>query len=112
MLPLNVNLINQTGFFQTYLHHGSSMISTEFPHDSPLHSPHATIHFKPCFQHEPKFLRHTFFEVDLHLQLTNFRLDSGAGQLFMSVLIGFNTSPTKDYPLSAGFKQCRLGYLQ
>ena len=57
------------------------MICTEFPHDSPLKSPHATIYFKPCFRHENKFLQHTFFEVDLHLQRTNFTssLDSGAG---------------------------------
>ena len=37
------------------------MISTEFPHDLPLHSPHATIHFKSCFRHEHKFARHFGF---------------------------------------------------
>ena len=40
-----------------------AMISTEFRHDSLLHSPHAAIHFKPCFQHEHKFLRHTFLRL-------------------------------------------------
>ena len=40
-----------------------AMISTEFRHDSLLHSPHAVIHFKPCFQHEHKFLRHTFLRL-------------------------------------------------
>ena len=84
------------------------MASTEFPHDSPLHSPHTTIHFKPCFRYEHKFVQHTFFEVDLHLQQTNFLTDSGAG--CMSVLIGFNTLSTNVHPYSSGFKLCRLRY--
>ena len=84
------------------------MISTKFLSYS-LHSPHAAIHFKPCFRHQHKFLRHIYFEINLHLQSTNFSLDSGA--CCMSVLIDFNTLPTNVHLYSAGFKQCRLKYL-
>ena len=90
MLLLNVNQINQTDFFQTYLHHS---LPQWYPQN--FHMIHlcthqnATIHLKPCFRYEHKFIRHLSFEVNLHLQQTNFRTDSGAS--CMSILIGFNT---------------------
>ena len=63
------------------------MISTEFPHDLPLHSPQATIHFKPCFRHEHKFVRHfgfvrQYFDWFQHLTL---REKCPCSELFWSV---------------------------
>ena len=74
MLLLNVNRINQTGFFQTYLHHS---LAQWYPHS--FHMRHlCTRHTQPCilnnvFDMNINLYDVHFFEVDLHFAANKFQ---------------------------------------
>ena len=74
MLLLNVNRINQTGFFQTYLHHS---LAQWYPHS--FHMIHlCTRHTQPyilnnVFDMNINLYDVHFFEVDLHFAANKFQ---------------------------------------
>ena len=79
------------------------MISTEFPHDSPLHLPHAAIHFKSCFRHNINLYNIYFLRL-IYIcskKISVLILELVACQFWLALT---------PYPQTSTPKQCRLRY--